>query len=144
MRELARELGAPLRAALGACLRQIQAHFAAVRHELTPELHQLGPRARRLERIDAALQRSIAAKVAQLFERMELAAELTFERACAEACGALPETFEMEALVIWAADSGWIGAYRRRCVHAARGWFDHLRRGLEALLSAASEAEVES
>lgn len=142
---LARELGAPLRAALGACLRQSQAHFAAVRHELTPELHQLGPRARRLERIDAALQRSIAAKVAQLFERMELAAELTFERACAEACAALPERFGVEQLVAWsAADSGWIAAYRRRCVHAARGWFDHSRRGLEALLMAASEAEVES
>ena len=145
--ELARELGAPLRAALGACLRQSQAHFAAVRHELTPELHRLGPRARRLERIDAALQRSIAAKVAQLFERMELAAELTFERACAEACATLPmppETFAVEALVPWAADSGWIAHYRRRCLHVARGFFDHLRRGLEALLSAASEAEVES
>lgn len=142
--ELARELGAPLRAALGACLRQIQAHFAAVRHELTSELHELGPRARRLERIDAALQRSIAAKVAQLFERMELAAELTFERACAEACAALPESFGVEALVAWAADSGWISHYRRRCLYVARGFFDHMRRGLEALLSAASEAEVES
>jgi hypothetical protein len=142
--QLAHELGTPLIAALGTCLRQSQAHIAAVRHELTPELHQLGPRARRLERIDAALQRSIATKVAQLFVRMELAAELTFERACAEACAALPEAFALEELATWAADSGWIAGYRRRCLHVARGYFDHLRRGLEALLMAASEAEVES
>jgi hypothetical protein len=141
---LARELAAPLLAAVGASLRQTQAHLTGVRWEITTELQALGPRAERLERIDAALQRSIQVKLGELFERMELAAELTFERACAEACAALPEAFGADELADWAADSGWIARYRARCEYVARAWFGQMRRSLEGLLLAAAEAEVGS
>ncbi|HEY6878481.1 MAG TPA: hypothetical protein VI299_10710 [Polyangiales bacterium] len=139
---LARELGAPLRSALGASLRQAQAHIATLRWEIAHELRGLGPRADRLERIDAALQRSVQGKLGELFDRMELAAELTFERACAHACQALPDDFGAADLVSWSAESGWIERYRERCVRMTRALFGHLRRSLEGLLRAAIHAEV--
>jgi hypothetical protein len=139
---LARELGAPLRSALGASLRQAQANVATVRWEIAHELRALGPRADRIERIDAALQRSIQTKLGDLFDRMELAAELTFERACVHACQALPEDFAEADLRVWAADSGWIERYRERCVRMTKALFGHLRRSLEGLLRAVIQAEV--
>jgi hypothetical protein len=141
-RRLARELGDPLRSALGASLRQAQANIATLRWEIAHELRALGPRADRLERIDAALQRSIQGKLGELFDRMELAAELTFERACAHACLALPEGFGVAELASWSAESGWIERYRERCVRMTRALFGHLRRSLEGLLRAAIHAEV--
>lgn len=139
---LARELGAPLRSALGASLRQAQANIATLRGEIAHELRALGPRADRLERIDAALQRSIQGKLGELFDRMELAAEHTFELACAHACQALPEDFGVADLAAWSAQSGWIERYRERCVRMTRALFGHLRRSLEGLLRAATHAEV--
>jgi hypothetical protein len=139
---LARELGAPLRSALGASLRVAQAQIATLRWEMAHELRALGPRADRLERIDAALQRSIQAKLGELFDRMELAAELTFERACVHACLALPEHFTGAELTPWCTESGWIERYRERCVRMTRALFGHLRRSLEGLLRAAIHAEV--
>jgi hypothetical protein len=141
-RRLARELGDPLRSALGASLRAAQANVATLRWEIAHELRALGPRADRLERIDAALQRSIQVKLGELFDRMELAAELTFERACAHACMALPDAFGSAELVSWCAESGWIERYRERCVRMTRALFGHLRRSLEGLLRAAIHAEV--
>ncbi|HEX5659908.1 MAG TPA: hypothetical protein VFX59_22085 [Polyangiales bacterium] len=139
---LARELGAPLFSALGASLRQAQANIATLRWEIAHELRALGPRADRLERIDAALQRAVQGKLGDLFDRMELAAELTFERACAHACQALPEGFGAAELASWSAESGWIERYRERCVRMTRALFGHLRRSLEGLLRAAIHAEV--
>lgn len=139
---LARELGEPLRSALGASLRQAQANVATLRGEIAHELRALGPRADRLERIDAALQRSIQAKLGELFDRMELAAEHTFELACAHACQALPEGFGAADLASWSAQGGWVERYRERCVRMTRALFGHLRRSLEGLLRAAIHAEV--
>ncbi|MET0287304.1 MAG: hypothetical protein ABW352_22655, partial [Polyangiales bacterium] len=139
---LARELGAPLRSALGASLRQAQANVATLRWEIAHELRALGPRADRLERIDAALQRAVQGKLGDLFDRMELAAELTFERACAHACQALPEGFGKADLASWSAETGWLERYRERCVRMTRALFGHLRRSLEGLLRAAIHAEV--
>ncbi len=139
--ELARELGAPLRSALGASLRQAQAQVATLRWEIAHELRALGPRADRLERIDAALNRSIQVKLGELLDRMEHAGELTFERACAHACAALPEGFGSAELVGWTSESGWIERYRDRCVRMTKALFGHLRRSLEGLLRAAAHAE---
>jgi hypothetical protein len=138
---LARELGAPLRSALGASLRQAQAQVGTLRWEIAHELRALGPRADRLERVDAALNRSIQAKLGELLDRMELAAELTFERACVHACAALPEDFGEADLAQWADDDGWIERYRERCVRMTKALFGHLRRSLEGLLRAATHAE---
>jgi hypothetical protein len=139
---LARTLGAPLYAAFGASLRQTESQFATLRLDIAHELQALGPRAARLERIDAALQRSIQAKVSELFERMELAAEASFERACAQACAALPLGFDADALASWAADGGLIARYKDRSEALTRALFAHLQRGLEGLLTAAIEAEA--
>jgi hypothetical protein len=140
--KLARKIGAPLRAALSASLRQAQAQLAGMRAELAPDLRALGPRAERLERIDAALQRSIQNKVIELFERMELAAEQTFERACVHACSLLPITFTPDDLASWTHPDGWIERYRGRCVHMTEALFGHMQRSLEGLLVAAIHAEV--
>ncbi len=139
---LARELGAPLYSALGASLRQAQANVATLRGEVAHEIRALGPRADRLERIDAALQRAVQVKLGELFDRMELAAEHTFERACAHACQALPEGFGAAELASWSAETGWIERYRERCVRMTKALFGHLRRSLEGLLRAAIHAEV--
>jgi hypothetical protein len=138
---LALEFGAPRRAALGASLRQAQTQCASLRWEIAHELQALGPHADRLERIDAALQRSLQTKLGGLFSRMEQAAELSFERACERACAALPAEFEASALASWAADGGWLERHRARCEQVAQAWFAHLRRNLEGLLLAV-EAEV--
>jgi hypothetical protein len=139
---LARDLGAPLRSAFGAGLRQLQSHFASLRAEVAGELRALGPRADRLERIDAALQRSIQRKQIELFERLQLAAELSFERACLDACAELPAGFGASELEAWAADGGWMARERTRCERVIRRFFRHLRRNLEVLLLAAIQAEV--
>lgn len=138
---LARELGGPLRSALGASLRQAQAQVGTLRWEIAHELRALGPRADRLERVDAALNRSIQIKLGELLDRMELAAELTFERACIHACAALPADFGEATLAAWADENGWIERYRERCVRMTKALFGHLRRSLEGLLRAATHAE---
>jgi hypothetical protein len=138
---IARQLGAPLRSALGSSLRQAQAHVATVRWEIAHELRGLGPRAERLERVDAALARSIQAKLGELLDRMEHAAELTFERACIHACSALPEAFGEAELAVWSGPQGWLERYRERCVRMTKALYGHLRRGLEGLLRAAIHAE---
>ncbi|MDB4986941.1 MAG: uncharacterized protein JWN04_2119 [Myxococcaceae bacterium] len=139
---LARELGGPLRSALATGLRQAQAQVATLRWEIAHELRALGPRADRLERVDAALNRSIQVKLGELLDRMELAAELTFERACVHACAALPEDFGEAALQSWGDEHGWLERYRERCVRMTKALFGHLRRSLEGLLRAAIHAEV--
>jgi hypothetical protein len=140
-KRIARELGAPLRSALGTSLRQAQAHLATLRWEIAHELRALGPRAERLERVDAALARSIQAKLGELLDRMEHAAELTFERACSHACAALPPDFSAQDLAAWAAPNGWIERYRERCLRMTKALYGHLRRSLEGLLRAARHAE---
>lgn len=140
--KLARKLGAPLRAALSASLRNAQAHLGSLRVDIAADLRALGPRAERLERIDAALQRSIQSKVVELFERMELAAEQTFERACVHACSLLPAHYSPEDLASWTHATGWIERYRERCVHMTEALFGHMQRSLEGLLLAAIHAEV--
>jgi hypothetical protein len=138
---VARELGAPLRSALGTSLRQAQAHVATLRWQIAHELRALGPRAERLERIDAALQRSVQAKIGELLDRMEYAAELTFERACVHACAALPDDFGLPDLEAWGADNGWFERFRERCVRMTKALFGHLRRAVEGLMRAAIHAE---
>jgi hypothetical protein len=133
---LAEALGAPIREALGTSLRKAQAHVATLR--------RLGPRADRLERIDAALGRAINAKLGELLDRMELAAQATFARACARAVEALYEDGgepTREGLERWCAADGWIARYHERCVRMAKALFGHLRRGLEGLLRAAILSE---
>jgi len=139
---LGRKLGAPLCSAFGHSLHQAQAHLAGLRAELVPELRALGPRADRLERIDAALQRAIQGKLLELFDRMQLAAALTFERACTQACAALPTPFGTEELASWCGVQGWLERYRERCVHTTEALYGHLQRSLEGLLLASIHAEV--
>jgi hypothetical protein len=139
---LARELSVPLRAALGASIRQAQADLATLRSNIAPELRALGPRASHLERIDAALQGSIHGKLSMLFERLVLAAELAFERACITACAALPEGFGEGELTEWASETGWIGRYRERSTRMTQAFCAHLQRSLEGLLQAAIHAET--
>jgi len=138
---IANELGAPLQSALATSLRQAQAHVATLRWEIAHELRALGPRADRLERIDAALQRSIQVKLGELLDRMEHAGMLTFERACLRACENLPAQPTEEALSRWVVETGWIERYRERCVRMTRALYGHLRRSLEGLLRAAIHAE---
>lgn len=137
----AKDLGAPLRAALAASVRQARVQIAGARVDIAPELQALGPQADRLERIDAALQRSIETKLTRLFERMEHTAALSFERACAQACAALPPEFGAADFAPWAADSGFFEHHRARCEHVTLALFGHLRRSLEGLLLAI-EAEA--
>lgn len=138
---IARELGGPLRSALGTSLRQAQAHVATLRWQITHQLRGLGPRADRLERIDAALQRSVQAKIGALLDRMEYAAQLTFERACEHACAELPDDFGERELGHWLAQDGWLERYRERCVRMTKALFGHLRRAVEGLMRAAIHAE---
>jgi hypothetical protein len=139
---LSRELGAPFWSALSASLRQAQMQLTTLRSKVAIDVRELGPRAERLERIDAVLQRSIETKLTELFERFELAAELTFERACVHACAELPDGFSEHELAAWVAHDGWIERYRERCVRMTQALFGHLRRSLEGLLFAAAAAEV--
>ena len=141
-RSLSRELGAPFWSALSASVRQAQMQLTTLRSKVAIDVRELGPRAERLERIDAVLQRSIETKLAELFQRFELAAELTFERACVHACSELPEGFSEQELAAWVAHDGWIERYRERCVRMTQALFGHLRRSLEGLLFAAAAAEV--
>jgi hypothetical protein len=82
--------------------------------------------------------------VGELFERLTLAAEHTFERACSFACAALPEGYGASELAPWVASGGWIERYRERCVRMAQAFCAHLRRGLEGLLLAAVDSETSS
>jgi hypothetical protein len=141
---LAEALGGPIREALGTSLRKAQAHVATLRFEITQELRALGPRADRLERIDAALARAINAKLGELLDRMELAAQQTFARACARAVESLlaeGATPSREQLAAWCAADGWIARYHERCVRMAKALYGHLRRTLEGLVRAAIDAE---
>jgi hypothetical protein len=142
VQRIARDLGAPLQSALATSLRQTQSHIATLRWEIAHELRALGPRADRLERIDAALQRSIQTKLGELLDRMEYAASLTFERACRHACCALSAPITEAQLHAWTTADGWLARYRERCVRMTRALFGHLRRTLEGLLRAAMHAEV--
>jgi hypothetical protein len=135
-RKVADELGAPFASALGASLRQAQAHIATLRWEIAHDIRALGPKADRLERIDAALSRAMQAKMGELLDRMEYAAQLTFERACMHALDELPEGFGEAELAGWSEEDGWLGRYRERCVRMTKALFGHLRRGLEGLLRA--------
>jgi hypothetical protein len=141
---LADALGGPFREALGTSLRKAQAHVATLRFEITQDLRRLGPRADRLERIDAALARAINAKLGELLDRMELAAQATFARACAravEASFADDAPPRSELLAAWSAPDGWIARYHERCVRMAKALYGHLRRSLEGLVRAAIHAE---
>jgi hypothetical protein len=139
MRRFADDLGAPFRSALGLSLRQAQAHVATLRWEITHDLRALGPRADQLERLDAAISRSMQAKLGELLDRMEHAAHLTFIRACVHAIEALPEQLDEQTLAAWCDANGWLMRYRERCVRMAKALFGHLRRNLEGLMRAASE-----
>jgi hypothetical protein len=139
VRRFADDLGAPFRSALGLSLRQAQAHVATLRWEITHDLRALGPRADQLERLDAAISRSMQAKLGELLDRMEHAAHLTFIRACMHAVEALPEQIDEQTLAGWCNESGWLLRYRERCVRMAKALYGHLRRNLEGLMRAASE-----
>lgn len=143
VQRLADELGGAFRSALGLSLRQAQAHVATLRWEVTHDLRALGPRADELERLDAALSRSMQAKLGELLDRMEYAAHLTFVRACAHAVEGLPEALDEETLSPWCDADGWLQRYRERCVRMARALFGHLRRSLEGLVRAAALADLQ-
>jgi hypothetical protein len=139
---LARELGDPYSRALRKAVQQTEIQIHTVRSNIAVSLRELGPRAARLEHIDSVLQRSIQGKQFELFERLILAAELTFERACARACAELPEGFGAAELERWSAEDGWLDRYRERCVRMTQALFGHLQRGLEGLVLAAVHAEI--
>jgi hypothetical protein len=139
VRRFADDLGAPFRSALGLSLRQAQAHVATLRWEITHDLRALGPRADQLERLDAAISRSMQAKLGELLDRMEHAAHLTFIRACVHAVEALPELVDDQQLAAWCDENGWLVRYRERCVRMAKALFGHMRRNLEGLMRAASD-----
>jgi hypothetical protein len=141
VQKLADELGEPFRQALSTCLRQAQAHVATLRWEVAHDIRALGPTADKLERIDAAVTRSMQAKLGDLFDRMEQAAHATFVRAATHAVMALPEQPHAEDLAAWVDEDGWIARYRERCVRMARALFSHMRRNLEGLVRAAARAE---
>ncbi len=141
VQRLADTLGGPFRDALGTSLRQAQAHVATLRWEIVQDVRILGPNADRLERLDAALTRSMQARMAELYDRMEHAAYLTFVRACTHAVAGLEGQVSRETLSVWAAEDGWIERYRERCVRMAKALFGHMRRGLEGLVRAAALAE---
>ncbi len=141
VQRLADELSGPFRDALSTSLRQAQAHVATLRWELVHDVRVLGPNADRLERLDAALTRSMQVKMAELFDRMEHAAYLTFVRACSHAVEELGDDVSRETLAVWATEDGWIERYRERCVRMAKALFGHMRRGLEGLVRAAAHAE---
>jgi Protein of unknown function (DUF3348) len=141
MKRVAAELCAPLSSAFSTCLRQAQAHVSTLRWEVTHEVRALGPRATRLEKVDAAITRAMQAKMGELLDRMEHGANLTFERACAHAIIELPEGYTKADLTPWSAPGGWIERYRDRCVRMTRALYGHMRRNLEGLLRAASHAE---
>jgi hypothetical protein len=139
LKALIDELGLPFASALGTSLRQAQAHIATLRWEIAHDIRALGPTADRLERIDAALTRAMQGKMGELLDRMEYAAQLTFERACTHALMELPAEFGEDDLVEWSDEHGWIGRYRERCIRMTKALFGHQRRGLEGLLRAAIE-----
>jgi hypothetical protein len=141
VQRLADELSEPFRRALSTSLRQAQAHVATLRWEIVHDVRVLGPKADRLERLDAALTRSMQAKMGELFDRMEHAAHLTFVRALGHALEALPTEFTADDLGDWISDDGWIGRYRERCVRMAKALFGHMRRSVEGLVRAAAHAE---
>jgi hypothetical protein len=141
MQRVAVELAEPLASAFSTSLRSAQAHVSTLRWEITHELRALGPRATRIEKLEAAITRAMQAKVGELLDRMEHAANLTFDRACAHAIIALPEDWTKADLTPWSAPGGWIERYRDRCVRMTRALYGHLRRGLEGLLRAAAHAE---
>lgn len=135
---LTADLGDPFFSALGTSLRQAQAHIGTLRWEIAHEIRALSPTADRLERIDAALTRAMQGKMGELLDRMEYAAQLTFERACGHALMELPPNFGEEDLLDWSSESGWLGRYRERCIRMTKALFGHLRRGLEGLLRSAT------
>ncbi|MFT3921650.1 MAG: hypothetical protein QM778_03860 [Myxococcales bacterium] len=135
------ELGLPFASALGTSLRQAQSHIATLRWEIAHDIRALGPTADRLERIDAALTRAMQGKMGELLDRMEYAAQLTFERACTHALMELPAEFGETELAEWSEENGWLGRYRERCIRMTKALFGHMRRGLEGLLRAATHGE---
>jgi hypothetical protein len=141
VQRLAAELSGPFRDAFSTSLRQAQAHVATLRWEIVHDVRVLGPHADRLERLDAALTRSMQVKMGELYDRMEHAAYLTFVRACAHAVEALDAELSRDTLVSWTDEDGWIERYRERCVRMAKALFGHMRRGLEGLVRAAAHAE---
>jgi hypothetical protein len=134
------ELSGPFASALGTSLRQAQAHIATLRWEIAHDIRALGPTADRLERIDAALTRAMQGKMGELLDRMEYAAQLTFDRAFQHAVSELPSDFGEADLAEWSEESGWLGRYRERCVRMTKALFGHQRRSLEGLLRAATHA----
>jgi hypothetical protein len=112
---------------------------ATLRCESTRDLRALGPRADELGRLDAAISRSMQAKLGELLDRMEHAAHLTFVRACVHAVEALPDQVDEQRLAAWCDANGWLLRYRERCVRMAKALFGHMRRNLEGLMRAASD-----
>lgn len=128
---------------LGASLRQAQSDLARLRAKVAGDLRGLGPRANHLERIDAALETSIQHKLIDLYDRVLRAAEQNFDRMCVDACAALPQGFGEAELANWLAPKGWIARDRERCERTVSAFCVHLRRGLEGLVTAAIQAEVD-
>jgi hypothetical protein len=141
---LARALGSPLHAALGSSLRQARSDLFRLRTQIALELRGLGPRAVLLERVDAELQSSIEAKLGDLLGRLVHAAEQSFERACSQACQALPEGFGELELLAWLGEGGFIERHGERCLRMTQAFCGHLQRGLEGLVTAAIQAEVQA
>jgi hypothetical protein len=77
-----------------------------------------------------------------LFERLSHAAELSFDRACLEACVALTDGFGAPEVTRWAKPDGFIQLHRERCARMMQALCGHLRRNIEGLLAAAIQLET--
>lgn len=140
---LARSLGSSQHLALAAALRQARSDLLRLRTQIALELRALGPRAALLERVDAELQTSIEVRLGDLLGRLVHAGEQSFERACSQACQALPAGFGEAELGAWLGEGGFIERHSERCMRMTQAFCGHLQRGLEGLVTAAIQAEVE-
>lgn len=106
----------------------------ALREEITPLLHALGPAAARLERLDAALLGATARGRAELLEKLLPGLARSFARTLASAVASLPPNATRAHVEAWAVSPGWLRPEIGRARAVVLAVLAHERGRLEGLV----------
>jgi hypothetical protein len=141
---LAREACEAHALAIRGLLDRVRGELRGLRVELAPRLAALGPRAARIEALDARLGRARAAGTHRLVGRIPPALIDHFAGRLVEALRAVDPESVQAAVGGWYASDGLVSRHRRQAAGIVRGVLDHEARALHELVAAAESAEADA
>lgn len=106
----------------------------ALRDEITPAIHALGPAAARLERLDAALLGSTAKGRGELVDKLATGLARSFARTLSNAIASLPAGAGAAHVEAWAVSPGWLRPEIGRAHAVVLAVIAHERGRLEGLV----------